>query len=228
MSPGARSFEQVGQVDVESDGAELVFERDAPAMNDHYFSGNPQAADRRHDVDAKIWGNTYTLSTASGVFARDGLDKATDVLLRNSVPPTGGKTLLDLGCGWGPIACALADADPDASVWATDTNERALELTRANAERLGAQVSAFLPHEVPAHLAFDEIWSNPPIRIGKNALHELLLRWLPRLKPGGVARLVVGKNLGSDSLQAWLIEQGWPTERQISEKGFRVLIVSTP
>lgn len=194
-------------------------------MNDHYFSGNPKAVDKRHDVAVKVWGNTYALSTASGVFAREGLDKATDVLLRNSAPPTGGKTLLDLGCGWGAIACALAGADPGASVWATDTNERALELTRVNAERLGVHVSAFLPDEVPAHLAFDEIWTNPPIRIGKNALHELLLRWLPRLKPGGVARLVVGKNLGSDSLHAWLIEQGWPTERQISEKGFRVLLV---
>ena len=197
-------------------------------MNDHYFSGHPQAADKRHDVDVRIWGNTYTLSTASGVFAREGLDRATDVLLRNSAPPVGGKTLLDLGCGWGAIACALADADPEASVWATDTNERALDLTRANAVRLGVHVSAFLPDEVPAHLAFDEIWSNPPIRIGKQALHEVLLHWLPRLKPGGIARLVVGKNLGSDSLQAWLIEQGWPTERQVSEKGFRVLIVSTP
>lgn len=197
-------------------------------MNDHYFSGDPQVADKRHDVAVRIWGKDYTLSTASGVFAREGLDKATDVLLRNSTPPTGGKTLLDLGCGWGPIACALASEDPEASVWAVDTNERALDLTRANAERLNVNVSALLPEDVPTHLAFDEIWSNPPIRIGKQALHELLLRWLPRLKSGGTARFVVGKNLGADSLQAWLVDQGWPTERQISEKGFRVLVVSTP
>lgn len=197
-------------------------------MNDHYSSSEPQVADKRHDVDLRIWGKDYSLATASGVFAREGLDKATDVLLRNSAPPTGGKTLLDLGCGWGPIACALASEDPEASVWAIDTNERALELTRANAERLGVHVSAFLPYDLPTRLAFDEIWSNPPIRIGKPALHEVLLRWLPRLKPGGVARLVVGKNLGSDSLQAWLVEQGWPTERQVSEKGFRVLIVTSP
>lgn len=197
-------------------------------MNDHYFSGEPEVADKRHDVTISIWGMDYTMATASGVFAREGLDKATDVLLRNSLPPTGGKTLLDLGCGWGAIACALASEDPMAHVWATDTNTRALDLTRANAERLNAAVTVALPDDVPADLRFDEIWSNPPIRIGKQALHELLLRWLPRLKPGGVARLVVGKNLGSDSLQAWLIEQGWPTERQISARGFRVLIVISP
>ncbi|MGZ5366917.1 class I SAM-dependent methyltransferase [Aeromicrobium sp.] len=195
-------------------------------MNDHYFTDDPKVADKRHDVEVRIWGTDYVMATGSGVFAREGLDKATDVLLRNSTPPSGGKTLLDLGCGWGPIACALASEDPMATVWATDTNGRALDLARANAHRLNAAVNVALPDDVPADLAFDEIWSNPPIRIGKQALHELLLRWLPRLKPGGVARLVVGKNLGSDSLQAWLVEQGFPTKRQISARGFRVLIVT--
>lgn len=194
-------------------------------MNDHYFTGDPAVADKRHDVTVRIWGHDYVMSTASGVFAREGLDKATDVLLRNSTAPTGGKTLLDLGCGWGPIACALASEEPMATVWATDTNERALDLTRSNAQRLNAAVNVAHPDDVPPTLSFDEIWSNPPIRIGKQALHALLLQWLPRLAPGGVARLVVGKNLGADSLQAWIIEQGWPTERQISEKGFRVLVV---
>ena len=197
-------------------------------MNDQYFAGDPEVAEARSDVTVRIWNHDYEMATASGVFAREGLDKATDVLLRNSVAPTGGKTLLDLGCGWGPIACALASEDPLATVWATDTNQRALDLTRANAHRLNAAVNVALPDDVPADLSFDEIWSNPPIRVGKTALHDILLRWLPRLKPGGVARLVVGKNLGSDSLQAWLIEQGWPTERQISARGFRVLIVTAP
>lgn len=194
-------------------------------MNDHYFSGDPSVADKRHDVDFRVWGKDYTLATASGVFARDGLDKATGVLLRNSTPPGGSATVLDLGCGWGSIACVLARENPAATVWATDTNERALDLTRVNAERLGVKVNVALPDDVPDDLLFTEIWSNPPIRIGKQALHDLLLRWLPRLRTGGTARLVVGKNLGADSLQAWLTEQGWPTERQIGEKGFRVLLV---
>ena len=58
---------------------------------------------------------------------------------------------------------------------------------------------------------------------GKAALHQLLLTWLPRLNPGGRAVMVVGKNLGGDSLQRWLGEQGYPTERLASAKGFRVL-----
>ena len=196
-------------------------------MTDHYFSGQPAAPDKRRQVTARIWDHELTFTTSAGVFSHDGLDKATAVFLRHSTPPAGG-TLLDLGCGWGPIACALASAAPDATVWATDTNDRAIELTRLNAADLGVTVHAELPDDIPDDLRFDEIWSNPPIRIGKQALHDLLLRWLPRLAPDGSARLVVGKNLGADSLQAWLNDQGWLTERVTSDKGFRILRVSSP
>ena len=194
-------------------------------MPDHYFDATPSTPDKRQDVTARIWGRELTFTTSAGVFSHDGLDKATAVLLRTSEPPTGG-TVLDLGCGWGPIACALAGTG--ATVWATDVNERALELTALNAARLGVTVHTSLPDDVPADLRFDQIWSNPPIRIGKQALHDLLLRWLPRLTPEGVARLVVSRNLGADSLQRWLGDQGWPTERTASEKGFRILEVQRP
>jgi 16S rRNA (guanine1207-N2)-methyltransferase len=191
----------------------------------HYFDQVPAGDDRRHDVSAVVWGRELVFTTSTGVFSHDGLDKATAVLLRASTPPTSG-LVLDLGCGWGAIACSVAAAGP--TVWAVDVNQRALELTRLNAERLGVQVHAVPPDDVPPELVFDEIWSNPPIRIGKQALHELLLRWLPRLTPDGMARLVVGKNLGADSLQRWLEAEGWPTVRVGSEKGFRVLQVRRP
>ncbi|CAN5169225.1 methyltransferase [soil metagenome] len=199
-------------------------------MTEHYFSGEPSVADKRATITAWIWDTEFTFTTASGVFAKEHLDKATDVLLRASPPPPAGSTLLDLGCGWGAIACAVAVASPDTVVHAIDTNTRALELTRINAERLelSERVVAFLPDDVPADATYDQIWSNPPIRIGKAALHDLLLRWLPRLTPDGTARLVVGKNLGADSLQDWLTDQGWPTARETSEKGFRVLVVRRP
>ena len=193
-------------------------------MADHYFSAEPAAADERRDVRARIWGRDYTFTTARGVFARDGLDKATAILLDSCEPPRSARTVLDLGCGWGPVACAIARECSDVVVHAVDTNERALDLVRRNADRLGIRdrVLAYAPDEAPP-TTYDEIWSNPPIRIGKPALHDLLLTWLARLADGGVARLVVGKNLGSDSLQRWLIDQGYPTERLTSAKGFRVL-----
>lgn len=197
-------------------------------MTDHYFTDSPAADERRHEFTVNVWGHELSFESASGVFSRDGLDKATAVLLRTAEPPSGPLTVLDLGCGWGPIAVAIAVANPEARVIAIDVNERALRLTRDNAERNGVSVEAYRPDQVPEEVAFDAIWSNPPIRIGKTALHALLLTWLDRLAPDGEARLVVGKNLGADSLQRWLGDQGWPTERVASQKSFRVLLSRRP
>ncbi|MGJ9413123.1 class I SAM-dependent methyltransferase [Aeromicrobium sp. CF4.19] len=192
-------------------------------MGGHYFDDDPTGIERRRDVDVDLWGHQLRCTTASGVFSSDGLDHATRLLLESGEPPAGTPTLLDLGCGWGPIACLLAAAAPDATVWAVDVNERARDLTALNARRHGLTVHVAAPEEVPGDVRFDAIWSNPPIRIGKPALHELLATWLGRLADDGHARLVVGKNLGADSLQRWLVEQGWPTQRAASSKGFRVL-----
>ncbi len=191
---------------------------------EHYFSADPSGPFERVPVTARVWGMDLELTSGSGVFSRGRLDAGTAVLFRETEPPTGDGPFLDLGCGYGVIACALALARPEAEVWAVDVNERALALTAANAESLGSpRLTAALPDEVPAEVQFDEIWSNPPIRIGKQALHRLLLTWLARLTPQGRAVMVVGKNLGADSLQRWLEEQGHLTTRLASAKGFRVL-----
>ena len=190
----------------------------------HYFDAAPATSDQRRTLEVTVWDRTRTYETSTGVFSGEHLDKATAILLAESTPPPAGSVVLDLGCGWGPIACSLAESG--STVWAVDVNERALELTARNAA--GLDVHAVLPSDVPAELEFDAIWSNPPIRIGKEALHELLLTWLPRLRRGGEARLVVGKILGAVSLERWLGEQGFPTERVASSKGFRVLSARRP
>jgi 16S rRNA (guanine1207-N2)-methyltransferase len=164
------------------------------------------------------------LTTDSGVFSGDHLDPGTAVLLRRAPGPPSSGTLLDIGCGYGVIACSLARRAPDATVVAVDVNARALELTRANAERLGlANVVVQQPDEVSPDLTFAAIYSNPPIHVGKPLLHALLLRWLPRLEPDGQAYLVVHRHLGSDSLQRWLDSIGFPCERLASVRGYRVL-----
>jgi 16S rRNA (guanine1207-N2)-methyltransferase len=196
---------------------------------EQYFSAQPSSDDVRRVVPARIWDRDYEFVTASGVFSRDRLDLGTSVLLREVDPPVAEGTYLDLGCGYGPLACAIATENAKAGVWAVDVNERALRLTAENATRLGVsgRVHPALPGDVPDDLRFDEIWSNPAIRIGKAELHRMLLQWLPRLSPDGVAWLVVGKNLGADSLQRWLVEQGFGCTRHASAKGFRVLRVTT-
>ncbi|HEU5043901.1 MAG TPA: methyltransferase [Nocardioidaceae bacterium] len=193
-------------------------------MSEHYFSADPTSTFERVPVHARVWGHDLALTSGSGVFSRGRLDVGTAVLFRETEPPAGG-TLLDLGCGYGVIGLALATAAPTTTVWGVDVNERALLLAGENAAslELSDRFRAVLPEQVPEELVFDEIWSNPPIRVGKQALHDLLSTWLPRLAPGGRAVLVVGKNLGADSLQRWLTERGYPTSRVGSAKGFRVL-----
>jgi len=175
-------------------------------------------------VEVELAGHRLSVETAGGVFSPDHVDTGTQVLLREAPTPPERGTFLDLGCGWGPIALTLGLLAPQATVYAVDVNERALDLARANASAAGLTgVRVAAPDEVPADVRFDLIWSNPPIRVGKAALHDLLGTWLHRLTDEGEAYLVVQKNLGADSLQRWLTDQGWPTERLASSKGFRVL-----
>ena len=192
--------------------------------DDHYFTADPAAPFQRTAVRAHVWGHDLELTSGSGVFAQGRLDIGTAVLFRETEPPAGGR-ILDLGCGYGVIGLAICRAAAGARVTAVDVNRRAVLLANENAASLGVadRFRASTPEEVPTGETYDEIWSNPPIRIGKAALHDLLLTWLPRLAPGGRAVMVVGKNLGADSLQRWLGEQGYPTERRASAKGFRVL-----
>lgn len=197
---------------------------------DHYFTAEPASADERRWITIRLRGQDVRVMTAPGVFSGAHLDHATDILLREVPDPPRSGHLLDLGCGWGPIALAMAMASPEATVWAVDVNERALDLVRRNAEALGCtNVRAVLPHEVD-DVAFAACWSNPPVRIGKPALHALLEAWLPRLEPEAEAHLVVGKNLGADSLASWIGERFAPgvVERVTTDKGFRVLRYTAP
>jgi 16S rRNA G1207 methylase RsmC len=199
---------------------------------EHYFSASPGSEYKTRSITVHLAGADRTVTTAGGVFSPERLDAGTRVLLDTvPVPPDGGN-LLDLGCGWGPVALSLALQSPEATVWAVDVNERALELVRRNASTLGlTSVNAVLPDGIPDEVRFRTIWSNPPIRVGKVELHAMLLKWLPRLEPGASAWLVVQRNLGSDSLHRWLQEalpDSFEVERAASVKGYRVLRVKAP
>src|SRR2546430_1277924 len=189
----------------------------------HYFEARPAVASRPRTVKLHMGDIQLELQADRGVFGSRGIDPGTLVLLKEAPPPPVTGDLLDLGSGYGPIALVLARRAPQAKVWAVDVNERAVELTNANAATAQTpNVSAMPPEQVPDGLKFDAIYSNPPVRVGKAPLHELLMAWLPRLKPGGAAYLVVQRNLGSDSLADWMRkEQGWNVTRLKSKKGYR-------
>lgn len=195
-------------------------------MSQQYFAEDPRAGSRPGVVHVLLPGLRLALRTDSGMFSPARLDRGTRLLLQTAPEPPGAGDLLDLGCGYGPLALVLAARSPGARVWAVDVNSRALALTAANAASAGlGNVSCARPDDPALPSRFSLIWSNPPIRIGKQALRAMLARWLGRLAPGGVAYLVVQRNLGSDSLQDWLSRAGWPAERIAAHSGYRVLRV---
>ncbi|MET0324403.1 MAG: methyltransferase, partial [Ilumatobacteraceae bacterium] len=192
----------------------------------HYFDEAPATGSAEATVGVELSDTSFTLRTDRGVFSHGRVDTGTALLLRAAPAPPATGAALDLGCGSGAIAVTLARRSPELTVWAVDVNERARALCAANAAANGATgVVVAAPDDVPVDVRFDVIWSNPPIRIGKPALHELLTTWLDRLTPDGRAVLVVHKHLGSDSLHRWLDDQGWPTTRLTSAKGYRLLDV---
>ena len=193
----------------------------------HYFSGSPDVASQPAVVRLDLPDVSFDLQADRGVFSSGRVDPGTKVLLLEAPPPPPVGDLLDLGCGYGPIALTLASRSPGATVWAVDVNDRALGLTQANAAAAGlANVRVAEPDAVPSDIRFRAVWSNPPVRVGKAALHDLLSRWLDRLTDDGRAVLVVQKHLGSDSLHRWLEQQGWQVTRRASRMAYRVLDVT--
>ena len=191
-----------------------------------YFEPSPSVPSDTKQITVRLVQPHLRLTTDRGVFSHGALDPGTELLLRQAPPPPASGDFLDIGCGTGAIALSMARRSPAAQVIAIDVNERARELCAANAAANDiATVEVLEPDSVPDDLRFDLIWSNPPIRIGKPALHELLLNWLGRLSDGGSAVLVVHKHLGSDSLHKWLEAQRYPTQRIASSKGYRLLRV---
>lgn len=196
---------------------------------DHYFSAEPAAPAETRQIEFDMAGERLRLAAASGVFSATRLDLGTALLLRKATLPTAATigNIMDLGCGYGPIAITLARAAPRATVYAVDVNRRALDLVRRNADAHDLpNIVAVEPDEVDPAITFGQLWSNPPIRIGKGELHLVLRRWLPHLSPDGVGWLVVARNLGADSLQQWLAAEGWQVARHASGKGYRILKVA--
>ncbi len=203
---------------------------DRAAASGHYFDPDPATESSPVVVDVTLPDTAFVLETDRGVFSRGRLDTGTALLLRSDAPLASTGDLLDLGCGAGPIALTMARRSPAATVWAVDVNERARELTRRNAERNGiGNVRVVAPDAVPPGTEFSTIWSNPPVRIGKRAMQDLLAEWLGRLAPGGTgATLVVQKHLGADSLHRWIESTGRQVDRVASKAGYRLLQVAAP
>ena len=200
-------------------------------MAQHYFSEDPGVERREREVSFEVGGKVISAKSVSGTFSTSGLDQGTKVLLalHEHFPKEG--DVLDIGCGWGPIALSIASFSQEVKVYGVDVNERAVSQTKENASKLGlTNVFAYLPEELTGNQRFDAIWSNPPIRIGKKALHALMRDYLPRLKEGGSAYLVVQKQLGAESFQRWLTQEfeSFEVSKVANSKGYRVIRAIAP
>ena len=174
--------------------------------NGHYFDEEPISTQLEGAVQLSLPDFSATFVTASNVFSWKKLDTGTNFFSSMSQNLNTPKNVLDLGCGYGPIAAVMEHRFPDAKVWGIDVNKEPLSLRR-NTRSEETVICA--PDEVPEDIAFDLIWSNPPVRIGKENLKMVLTRWLGRLHFSGVAYLVINKNLGADSIQKWLENESW-------------------
>lgn len=209
--------------------------KESKTSGEQYFSANPNSLDLRRTLQVDLRGREVSVQVSNGVFSSSKLDLGTAVLLKHAPQPPENGRFFDIGCGWGAISLALGFESPNAQIYAVDVSERALELTNINAKNAGLNnIHTYLVEDALKELKEDElkdidlIWSNPPIRVGKDVLHNILLTWLPRLKVGGAAYLVVQKNLGSDSLIPWLsknLGEDFSVEKYASSKGYRIIEV---
>ncbi|MDZ7544998.1 16S rRNA methyltransferase [Gardnerella vaginalis] len=206
--------------------------KESKTSGEQYFSTNPNSLDLRRTLQVDLRGHKVSVQVSNGVFSSSKLDLGTAVLLKHAPQSPENGRFFDIGCGWGAISLALGFESPNAQIYAVDVNERALELTNINAKNAGLNnIHTYLVEDAlkeDSSKNIDLIWSNPPIRVGKDVLHNILLTWLPRLKVGGAAYLVVQKNLGSDSLIPWLsknLGEDFSVEKYASSKGYRIIEV---
>lgn len=206
--------------------------KEAKTGGEQYFSANPNSLDLRRTLHVDLRGHEVSVQVSNGVFSSSKLDLGTAVLLKHAPQPPENGRFFDIGCGWGAISLALGFESPNAQIYAVDVNERALDLTDINAKNAVLNnIHTYLVEDALKEDALkdiDLIWSNPPIRVGKDVLHNILITWLPRLKVGGAAYLVVQKNLGSDSLITWLsktLGEDFSVEKYASSKGYRIIEV---
>jgi 16S rRNA G1207 methylase RsmC len=196
---------------------------------EHYFSQQPDSAAKPHQVSFEVDGIPFQAKSESGTFSVQKLDRGTEILLRSFEAFPSDGNVLDIGCGWGPISLAVAKLRPNAVVWALDVNQRSLRLTAENAQSHGlSNIRAVQAGDIPEDLTFSGIWSNPPIRVGKQVLHSLMQTWIPRLEPGACAMLVVQKQLGAESFEKWLASEfpKMQVDRPDQDKGYRVIRVT--
>ncbi|MCY7172083.1 16S rRNA (guanine1207-N2)-methyltransferase [Streptococcus gallolyticus] len=187
-----------------------------------YYAENPDSAHDIHELKVTLLGYPFKFLTDSGVFSKKMIDYGSQVLL-NTLDFEKGKTLLDLGCGYGPLGISLAKVQ---GVQATmvDINNRAIDLAQQNAEKNGVTANIFQSNIYEKVTGtFDYIISNPPIRAGKQVVHTIIADSINYLKDGGSLTIVIQKKQGAPSAKAKMEEIFGNVDILKRDKGYYIL-----
>ncbi|WP_078551160.1 class I SAM-dependent methyltransferase [Bacillus alkalicellulosilyticus] len=172
-------------------------------MSDHYYSENPSVESKPKQITFELRGKQLSFVSDSGVFSKKEIDFGTQLLLESFEFPTSGEgALIDVGCGYGPIGITLAKEDKSRKVYMVDINERALELSRKNAEKNGAANVVVRKSRLFDNVntqKFSAVITNPPIRAGKQVVHELFEQAFEQLETNGELWVVIQKKQGAPS-----------------------------
>ena len=165
----------------------------------YYFDKNTNVESKEVTTRAEIGGRLYTFKTDNNVFSKKGLDFGTRTLLESIDIKNINGDVLDFGCGYGPIGIYIK-SNTDANVDMIDINERALNLARSNANINKVDVNIFESNVYSnVNKKYDYIITNPPIRVGKKILYEILIGAKDCLKENGHLIFVINKDQGAKS-----------------------------
>lgn len=191
-------------------------------MTKMYYAENPDSAHDIHELKVTLLGKTFTFLTDSGVFSKKMIDYGSQVLL-NTLDFEKGKTLLDLGCGYGPLGISLAKVQ-GVQVTMVDINNRAIDLAQKNAEKNGVTANIFQSNIYEKVTGtFDYIISNPPIRAGKQVVHTIIADSINYLNDGGSLTIVIQKKQGAPSAKAKMEEIFGNVDILKRDKGYYIL-----
>lgn len=187
-----------------------------------YYAENPDSAHDIHELKVILLGQSFTFLTDSGVFSKKMVDYGSQVLL-NTLDFEKGKTLLDLGCGYGPLGISLAKVQ-GVKPTMVDINNRAIDLAKQNAQKNGVEADIFQSNIYEkVNETFDYIISNPPIRAGKQVVHTIISESINYLKVGGNLTIVIQKKQGAPSAKAKMEEVFGNVEILKRDKGYYIL-----
>lgn len=191
-------------------------------MTKMYYAENPDSAHDIHELKVTLLGQSFTFLTDSGVFSKKMVDYGSQVLL-NTLDFEKGKTLLDLGCGYGPLGISLAKVQ-GVKPTMVDINNRAIDLAKQNAQKNGVEADIFHSNIYEkVNGTFDYIISNPPIRAGKQVVLTIISESINYLKVGGNLTIVIQKKQGAPSAKAKMEEVFGNVEILKRDKGYYIL-----